>query len=92
MNVFEFDTYFNNGFEIEDFFEIVDSFESANEQKQAKLAKKQKQKEEKITLKKVKKTYAAQITELKQEIMELRQEMELRDAQILSLIKQPTHK
>lgn len=92
MNVFEFDTYFNNGFEIEDFFEIVDSFESANEQKQAKLAKKQKQKEEKITLKKVKKTYAAQITELKQEIMELRQEMELRDAQILSLIKQPIHK
>lgn len=86
-STFNIETYFNSEFDLFDFFDVVESFDVPITSEVVQI------KEEKSTerpLKKQKKTYAIQIMELKQEIMELRQEVEMRDAQLLSLIRQKT--
>jgi ribosomal protein L29 len=76
MSAYCYDDYFNETFDLDDFLNVVTALDAnLNLQKPIKPLKK-----------KTKKSYAVQIVELKQEIMDLRQEIEARDSQLLSLL------
>jgi hypothetical protein len=78
MSAFCYENYFNDSFELEDFYEIVNSL--VVDAKPVEVVEQPK--------KKAKKSYAMQIGELKQEIISLRQEIEIQNHQMLSLIQE----
>lgn len=78
MCSYSYETYFNEFFELQDFFDVVDSL--VIEVEPVEVVEQPK--------KKAKKSYAVQIGELKQEIINLRQEIEIQNHQMLSLIRE----
>ena len=86
MSVYCYEEYFNESFDFQDFCEIVASL-SPNVDYSLTIPLAVVEVEEyKPLQKKAKKTYAAQIQELKDEILQLREEIEVRDTQLLALI------
>lgn len=87
MDDYAYDLYFNNEFSFDDFVCVVDSFDTPALVVDTQCSPRKRSKLASPSPKTKKKTYALQIVELKQEIVDLRLEMELREAQILSLIQ-----
>ena len=93
LNEFKYDSYYDNDFDLYDFIDSVDLW-LAEAEVQPEITEEPiafTPKKRKITTpqaKKPKKNYTMQLMELKQEIKDLRQEIEVRDAQLLSLIRQ----
>lgn len=86
MEGFCYEEYFNDCFNYDDFCQVVDSLVPEVEYIVDVPLVSIKVEEYKPPLKKAKKTYAAQIQELKDEILQLREEIEVRDSQLLALI------
>lgn len=87
MDSYNYDEYFNQSYGIEDFFNIVASLVPDVEYYvDEPVVIVEVVEVQKPVFKKAKKTYAAQMQELKNEILNLRQEVEVRDAQLLALI------
>lgn len=78
--IFSYENYFNEFFELQDFYDVVDSL--VVDVKPVEIVEQPK--------KKAKKSYAVQIGELKQEIINLRQEIEIQNHQMLCLIGEKT--
>lgn len=85
MDDYCYEAYFNETYDIDDFFNTVASLTPGVEYWVEEPVVKR---EVNIVsaVKKAKKTYAAQMQELKDEILNLRKEVEVRDAQLLALI------
>jgi hypothetical protein len=90
-NEYTYDNYFDNDYDLNDFIDAVDLWlaETApSVVEEPIIVTTKKRKTATSQPKKPKKNYTMQLMELKQEIKDLRQEIEVRDAQLLSLIRQ----
>jgi hypothetical protein len=90
-NEYVYNNYFDNDYDLNDFIESVELWlaeAEPNVVEEPTIPTTKKRKTPATQPKKPKKNYTMQLMELKQEIKDLRQEIEVRDAQLLSLIRQ----
>lgn len=91
-NMFNFETYFNSEYDISDFIQVVEDLVVESEEStlciEIPKEKRRKTCTPNSSPRTPKKTYAAQIMELRQEVLDLRQEIELRDTHIFALINE----
>lgn len=93
LDEFSYDNYFDDSFTLNDFITNVELWLEQTPSEQAEEPVEptsKKRKTPSVQAKKPKKNYTMQLMELKQEIKDLRQEIEVRDAQILALIRGKT--
>lgn len=86
----DYDNYFNEYFTFEDFFDVVDSFEIASVHEQGQtteeVCKQAEQEDASVAVKSPRRrTFGAQIAELRDEIEILKQSVEIRDNQLLDM-------
>lgn len=103
MDEYEYDNYFCDGFTIEQFFDVVELFNTEEEAQEQQLYITTKEEEAQQIGKEMqpsvsspkmesrsprRKTFGAQFAELKDEIISLKLELEIRDAYIFAILNE----